>query len=276
MTGAHSRSKARFSAADERVSSKRRIPMTVRPCRSSNSTEDPTTSSSRGSTLTFTPIRLHRADQVQHPFRLEAVGGDDGALDVERAGERADLPELYRGGARRRTQAAESAGVDRGDQFGPHATVRQLAADRRRGDGVADERGSLGRRDPQREGAGTGRARTRKTIRSVHSISSSPRASVPPESTKPPANQAHRALERRDLEQLRRLVEGGLVEERFVAVVEAVDLRARRTARGSRAGPARSSAVAARRPPTRRRWPVGRRSGRRPTTSGGRAGPDAG
>ncbi len=40
---------------EERVRAKRFTPITVTPCRSSNSTEEPTTSSRRGRTLTLTP-----------------------------------------------------------------------------------------------------------------------------------------------------------------------------------------------------------------------------
>src|SRR5204862_279714 len=45
---APTRSKACLTTAEERVSSKRRTPISVTPCRSSNSTEEPTPSSQRG------------------------------------------------------------------------------------------------------------------------------------------------------------------------------------------------------------------------------------
>ena len=51
-------SKARLRARDERVNPNRRTPSMVRPSMWSNSTEEPTTSSIRGSTLTRTPACL--------------------------------------------------------------------------------------------------------------------------------------------------------------------------------------------------------------------------
>ena len=53
-------SKARLTRREERESPKRRTPSIVRPSRSSNSTDEPTTSSIRGSTLTRTPSALAR------------------------------------------------------------------------------------------------------------------------------------------------------------------------------------------------------------------------
>ena len=51
-------SKARLTICDERVISKRFMPMSVMPCRWSSSTEEPATWLASGSTLTFTPSSL--------------------------------------------------------------------------------------------------------------------------------------------------------------------------------------------------------------------------
>ena len=56
---APSKSNARLKAAEDRVNSNRRTPITVTPCKSSNSTEEPTTSNNRGNTLTRTPTAFN-------------------------------------------------------------------------------------------------------------------------------------------------------------------------------------------------------------------------
>ena len=56
---APNRSNTRLNAAEDRVKSKRLTPITVTPCRSSNSTEEPTTSNNRGNTLTRTPTAFN-------------------------------------------------------------------------------------------------------------------------------------------------------------------------------------------------------------------------
>src|ERR1700677_4634723 len=58
-TDAPNKSNARLNNAEERVNSKRLTPITVTPCRSSNSTEEPTTSNNRGNTLTRTPTAFN-------------------------------------------------------------------------------------------------------------------------------------------------------------------------------------------------------------------------
>ncbi len=69
------RSKARLTAAEERVRSKRVTPISITPCRSSNSTEEPSTSSRRGSTLTRTPtaFRVRTRSSTIAPSRLSGA-----------------------------------------------------------------------------------------------------------------------------------------------------------------------------------------------------------
>ena len=65
-----------MNRAEERVRSNRRTPITVTPCRSSNSTEEPTTSSSRGNTLTRTPTAFN----VRTRFSISPASALRGAM----------------------------------------------------------------------------------------------------------------------------------------------------------------------------------------------------
>ena len=66
------RSNARLTTAEERDISKRLTPISVTPWRSSNSTEEPTTSSRRGSTLTRTPtaFKVRTRSSISPPSAL--------------------------------------------------------------------------------------------------------------------------------------------------------------------------------------------------------------
>ena len=76
----------RLIAADERVRPKRRTPRTVTPSSSSKTTEEPTTSKSRGRRLTLTPRDLtsriasrttSESAVLRHEDHAVGVVGDD-------------------------------------------------------------------------------------------------------------------------------------------------------------------------------------------------------
>ena len=149
-----SRRERRAAAASRRARSNARLtqPRGARAARSaarrassgpstwSNSTDEPTTSNSRGSTLTRTPTELRHADELEHVRGVGAARRDDHAVDRGAADERAERVSSSRRAAagwtgRPATTSALTWLV---------ASLRASAADAPR---VADHEAALGRGD---------------------------------------------------------------------------------------------------------------------------------
>ena len=89
-------SKARLRRCEERDSPNGRTPIIGIPSRSSNSTAEPTTSSIRGSTLTWTPADLAIRISSTIPAASVVVGSDDDAVQLEIADDAAQAVAIQR------------------------------------------------------------------------------------------------------------------------------------------------------------------------------------
>ncbi len=96
MRPAPTKSNERLTAPEERVRPNRRIPSRVIPSTSSSSTDEPTTSGSRGSTLTLSPIDLQGPSRVQEVVGDLSARRDDRALDPFRGEQALQSPLLGR------------------------------------------------------------------------------------------------------------------------------------------------------------------------------------
>ena len=102
------------------------------------------------------PHRLQGPYEVQHLARVDAAGGDDRAVHVERLGEVPDLAQTGFGEAVR-GPGCDLVEVEVGDDVGADPAVAgQAGADRLGGELIADEQAALDRSHLERELTGAG------------------------------------------------------------------------------------------------------------------------
>ena len=207
------RSNARLRTREERDRPKRRTPSIVRPSRWSNSTDEPTTSSRCGSTETRTPACLARRIMLS----VSPPWAEAGAMMTRCT--------LWRATSSSNGSASEvwrSTG-DRGDDLGVDAALAQLLAHDRDRVGRAGHEAALRRHrgadGPARESAQSDEQRERRAPddEDVARVELHGGETVVHEPQQQRVDRGH-------LQQPRRLVERGLVQDQLVALVQAADL----------------------------------------------------